>query len=165
MILIKTKKRLIFLAVVAAALVQSTAAIVSLKGNDKPGITNNPPADDEPSPDAPVTPLDDNAVPTPTDSDDDAADSEPEEPGDDDTGPGDDDTTPSDEGRAHGLARAIEVHERNMEKMTMKGKTVPQGLQMSMDKLVEKNTAKLANEQSGDDDQDKGQHKGNGQAK
>ncbi len=37
-------KRVLILTAVAAALVVSTALIVSLNGNDKPKITTNPPA-------------------------------------------------------------------------------------------------------------------------
>jgi hypothetical protein len=60
------------------------------------------------------------------------------------------------------LARAIEVHQKNIEKMTQKGKTVPQGLQMSLDKLVTMNAERLSGEQ-GDLHENNGQHKGQSQ--
>lgn len=167
MILIKLRRRLLVIAAVGAALIVAATAIVTLKGNDTPSITTNPPAEDELPTDAPVTPAEDNDVPETSpsddyepDEDDDTGDSEPEVPGDDDTGPGDDDTTPSDDAKARGLARAIEVHERNMAKMAFKGKTAPPGLHMSMESLEVKYAAMLANEQASLDHKDNGKHKG-----
>lgn len=163
MILIKLKKRMLVLATVGAALILGVAMIVSLKGDDKPAITTNPPpADDEPVDDAPVTPADeDTYVPPTLDDDDDVAD-EPEVPGDDDTGPGDDDDDSSDNDKARGLARAAQVHQRNMDRMMDKGKTAPQGLVQSMEMLAEKYAA-LQADMLGNLDNN-GKHKGWGQS-
>jgi type IV secretory pathway VirB10-like protein len=161
-ILIKLNKRLLVVAVVGAALILGVAMIVSLKGDDKPAINVNPPAaDDEPVDDAPVTPADEPYVPPTSDDDDDAAD-DPEEPGDDDVGPGDDDDDSSDDEKARGLARAAQVHQRNMERMMDKGKTAPSGLQQSLEMLAEKYAAMQAD--GLDNLNNNGKHKGWGQS-
>lgn len=157
MILIKHKMRLLVLAAVGAALILGVAMIVSLKGDDKPAITNDPPAEDEPVDDAPVTPADEPYVPPTTDDEDDVAD-EPEEPVDDDTGPGDGDDDSPAEVKARGLARAAQVHMRNIEKLSDKGKSAPQGLTQSMEMLAEKYAALQAVEL--EDKDNNGKHKG-----
>lgn len=162
MILIKHKKRLLVLATVVAALILGVAMIVSLKGDDKPAITNDPPAaDDEPVDDAPVTPADEPYVPPTADEDDDV-DDDPELPGDDDAGPGDDDDDSPDDEKARGLARAAQVHMRNLEKLSDKGKSAPQGLIQSTQMLAEKLAALQADELS--DLDNNGKHKGWGQS-
>ena len=169
MIQIKISKRLLATAFVGTALVISAVFVVSMRGNDKPGIETNPPADDTQPDNSPVTPETNNVSPNTV------VPTEPDEPTNDKPGNGhhngngngngnghnaDDDI--SDEGKARGLARAIEVHQKNIEKMTQKGKTVPQGLQMSLDKLVTMNAEKLSNEQGNLHDNN-GQHNGQSQ--
>ena len=132
---IQIKKRLLAIAVVGAVLVISAVMVASLKGNDKPEITNNPPTDNE----QPAS------TPQPavyyTDSPDDYWTKEPHPQGpqmkpadsSSDTDEDDDDTDDgngngngngngqSDADKKHGLERAIEVHLRNMEKKDAKG--------------------------------------------
>lgn len=132
---IHIKKRLLAITVIAAVLAISAVMIVSLKGNEKPEITTNPPADDEqpastPQPavyfkDAPddywiERPHYQGPVMKPVDSDSDTDED------DDDTDEGNDDGNgngngQSDADKKHGLERAIEVHLRNMERQDAKG--------------------------------------------
>ena len=171
MIQIKISKRLLATAFVGTALLISAVLIVSLNGNDKPTIKTNPPADDTQPASSPVTPETTTDVPAKRP----VVSTEPNEPANERPGNGhhhgdgngngnhnggDDDA--SDDEKARGLARAIEVHQKNIEKMTQKGKTVPQGLQMSMDKLVTMNAERLSGEQ-GDLQENNGQHKGQSQ--
>ena len=133
---IHLKKRLLALIAAAAVLVISAVAIVSLKGDDKPEITNELPGDNEQPASTPQTaykPVKEESefakfVPRPhaseeaaaDDGDDDASD----DADDDDTGgseeePGQgdsDDGAPGNSGddKKHGLERAIEVHEINL---------------------------------------------------
>lgn len=168
MIRIKLSKRLLATAFVGTALIISAVLIVSLKGNDKPTIETNPPADDTQPANSPVTPVTTTDV-SPTTP---VAPTEPanERPGNGHHNGngngnghhGDDDNNSADDSQARGLARAIEVHQRNIEKMTQKGKTVPQGLQMSLDKLVTMNTEKLSDGPS-ELHENNGQHNGQSQ--
>ncbi len=168
MIRIKISKRLLATAIVGTALVISAVMMVSMRGNDKPTIETNPPADDKQPANSPVTPQTNNVSPNTVEP------TEPDEPTNDKPGNGhhngngngnghhDADDDVADEGKARGLARAIEVHQNNIEKMTQKGKTVPQGLQMSLDKLVTMNAEKLGSEHGNNQDNN-GQHKGQSQ--
>ncbi len=140
MITIKLTKRLLATAVVGVALVIGAVLVASLKGDEKPTITTNPPPADEEPQDAQVDPTPDDVVP-----DDDQDD--PELPDDDEDGPGDDDEDdPEDEGKAHGLQNAIQAHIRNMEKAEMKGKSCPPGLENSLQLLTEMYAGLLAGE-------------------
>lgn len=125
----------------AAVLAVSAVAIVSLKGDDKPEITNELPGEDEQPASTPQTvykpvkverefakfvprtqSVDEAAADDTDDGGDDSYDgaddgddtggSEDEEPGQGDS----DDGTPGNSGddKKHGLERAIEVHERNL---------------------------------------------------
>jgi len=119
------KKRLLVIAVIGAALVLSTVMIVSLRGNDKPEITTNPPTDEEQPASTPQP-----AVYTFDSYDEykankphhEVAPSDSEEE-DDDEGNGNGNGNgngQSDADKTHGLERAIEVHLRNMEKKDAK---------------------------------------------
>jgi len=167
---IKFSKRLLATAVVGAVLVISTALIVSLRGDEKPTVTTNPPAADNEPTVSPVTPVATTDTPPSTDQ---IVPTEPEEPtnerpghgnhngngnGNGNTGDNDDSSTAND-GKARGLARALEVHLRNKEKMTMKGKTVPQGLADSTAQLQIMLDMHVGNDLAGQHD-DNGQHKG-----
>ena len=131
---INTKKRLLALAVVGAVLVISAVSIASLKGNDKPEIETNPPADNEQPASTPQK-----AVHY-TDSPDEQTEwgrlhgpqAKTVQPDDDDEDDEDDDDQgngngngngngQSDADKTHGLERAIEVHLRNMEKQDANG--------------------------------------------
>ncbi len=167
---IKINKRLLTLAAVAAALVISTALVVSMNGNDKPKITTNPPAEDQVPQDTPVTPTQ-NAVTNP--ATDQNVPTDPEEPANDRPGHGNhngngngngngnsgDDNEASD-AKLHGLARAAFVHQRNMDKMQEKGKTAPQGLLDSTAKLTAMNLEKMSAEVDKDLQKDNGKHNG-----
>ena len=132
------KKRLLALAVVGAVLVISMVTIASLKGNDKPEITTNPPADNEQSASTPQEAVyytdlpEDQAdwknmkVPQvkPIVPADDADEDDEDQDDDDGAGDGNGDGNgngQSDADKKHGLERAIEVHLRNMEKQDAKG--------------------------------------------
>lgn len=160
MIEIKISKRLLALAVVAAALVASTALIVSLSGNDKPTITTNPPAQDQVPQDSPVTPTQNAVTPPATNQN---VPTEPEEPATDRPGHGNhnggDDQSTSD-GKLHGLARAAYVHQRNLDKMQDKGKTAPQGLFDSTAKLTAMNVERMSADANQDLHVDNGKHTG-----
>lgn len=179
---IKINRRLLLTAAVGAVLILSAVLIVSMPGNDKPRITDNPPADDEESQDTPtapvVTPSD---VPESTDSDPDDAQTDPDDPEDDDDQGDEDENPPSDNGKARGLARALQAHERNMEKRMEMGKEPSKGLESSMYKLAAKHQAQLLADladqgDDGEDDEDtdqkadhsnngdNGKHNGNGQS-
>ena len=125
------KKKLFAIAVIGAALVISTVLVVSLKGNDKPEITTNPPTDDEQlasTPQPAVYTFDSydeykanrphHTVPqtTPSDSE---GDDEDDDDADEGNGNGNGNGQ-SDANKTHGLERAIEVHLRNMEKQDAK---------------------------------------------
>ena len=137
MITIKFKRRLLATAVVGMALVIGAVLVVSMKGDDKPIITTNPPPDDEEPQDAQVDPADDaETLVSPDDLEDDPDD--PELPGNDENGPGDNgEDDPEKEGKAHGLQTAIQAHVETMEKAEMKGQSVPTGLQNSLQVLTE----------------------------
>ena len=160
---IKLNRRLLLTAAVGAVLVISAALIVSMPGNDKPRITDNPPADNEEPQDTQTAPVVKPSDVSDSDDDqDDDAQTEPEDPDDNDDDQGDDDDNPpSDNEKARGLARALQVHERNMEKRVDKGKDIPKGLEMSFNKL----TAKYQAQQEADlgDHADDGQDKDKGQ--
>ncbi|MGQ9586830.1 MAG: hypothetical protein ACUVT7_00390 [Thermoplasmata archaeon] len=141
MILIKLRKKLLASTAVGAALILSAVLIVSMTGNDKPSITTNPPPTEEEQPpaSAPESPGAETEVPT-----------TPEEPEEEENEqPGDEGDEPAPEhGKATGLARAYEVHLRNLERMqeklAAKGMAVhsadsyPHGLVHSTMKLAEK---------------------------
>ena len=124
---IKHKKRLLITAAVGAAIILSAVLIVSLSGDDKPGIeTNPPPADIQPGPtqdtsdDGSATPA---VTPEPEEDDDGVDKPKPKpRPGNGGgNGNGDDGSdSPAASGKKHGLERAIEVHLRNMEKQADK---------------------------------------------
>lgn len=180
---IKINRRLLLTAAVGAVLILSAVLIVSMPGDEKPRITDNPPADDQESQDTPtapvVTPSDvpDSAVSDP----DDDAQTDPDDSEDDDDQADEDDGPPSDNGKARGLARALQAHERNMEKRLEMGKEPSKGLESSMYKLAAKHQAQLLADladqgEDGEDDEDKdqkadhsnngdnGKHNGNGQS-
>lgn len=166
-------KRVLTLTAVAAALVMSTALIVSMNGNDTPKITTNPPADDQVPQDSPVTPTQ-NVVTIP--ATDQNVPPEPEEPATDRPGHGNhngngngngdgngnggDDNEAPDATKLHGLARAAFVHQRNMDKMQENGKTAPQGLFDSNAKLTSMNLEKLSADVDKDLQKDNGKHTG-----
>lgn len=158
MISIKFKRRLLATAFVGIALVISAVLVLSLNGDDKPVVTTNPPAvDDEPQ-DAQVNPTPDEEDEAPVDEpdvvndddqDDDQDDQEDPELPDDDDGPGDEDEDdPESCGKAHGLQMAIDAHVRNIEKMEMKNKTAPPGLQHSLELLMDKLADVLSGEKN-----------------
>jgi len=136
-ITIKFKRRLLATAVVGIALVIGAVLVVSMKGEDKPTITTNPPPDDEEPQDAQVDPADDaETMVSPDESEDDPDD--PELPDDDENGPGDNgEDDPETNGKAHGLQTAIQAHVETMEKTEMKGQSVPTGLHNSLQVLTE----------------------------
>ena len=165
MIQIKINKKVLATALVGVALIVSAALVVSLRDNDTSKIvTTPPPADEQPNTTPDTTP-DANDDTTPT-GDDDEVPVEPEEPGDDDD-------AGTDEGKTTGLARAIEVHERNIAKMTEKGNThALKGLQNSLDNLnmnLEKQNQKSEQQEQnglgkdhGNNSQGQGQEHGQG---
>jgi len=159
---IKMNKRVLTLAAVAAALVISTALIVSMNGNDKPKITTNPPAEDQVPQDSPVTPTQNVVTKPATDQN---VPTDPEEPANDRPGNGNhngnggDDNEASD-AKLHGLARAAFVHQRNMDKMQENGKTAPQGLFDSNAKLTTMNLERMSAEVDKDLQKDNGKHTG-----
>jgi len=142
-ILINLKKKLLATAAVGAVLIVSAVLVASLKGNDKPAIETNPPADDEPpasntepdtDPDLPAEP----ATDVPDEGDDDGSPTPPDDSEDDD------DSSDADDGKKKGLERAYQVHLRNMEKhmekfaakgMTASAADLPPGLVHSTVKL------------------------------
>lgn len=168
MIRIKFNRRLLATAFVGIALVISAALVVSLRGDDKPVITTNPPAADEEPQDAQVNPTPEEDVQPPSD-DSDATDDEdqsdyqdtpdePETPDDDEDGPGDDEEDePEDEGKAHGIQNAIDAHLKNIERMEMKNKTTPPGLQHSLELLEDKYADMMSGEHN--NGQGKGKNK------
>jgi len=136
-ILIKLSKKLLASTAVGAALILSAVLIVSLTGNDKPSITTNPPpAEEQPPASTPESPGSETEVPT-----------TPEEDENDQPGDGGDEPAPEQE-KATGLARAYEVHVRNLarmqEKLAAMGESIlatenyPHGLVRSTMKLAEK---------------------------
>ncbi len=149
MITIKFKRRLLATAVVGMALVIGAVLVVSMKGEDKPIITTNPPPDDEEPQDAQVDPADDaETMVSPDDPEDDPDD--PEVPGDG-NGPGDNgEDDPERNGEAHGLLTAIQAHVETMEKTEMKGQSVPTGLQNSLQVLTEVYAGVVAGEKTVD---------------
>jgi hypothetical protein len=166
---IKMNKRVLTLTAVAAALVISTALIVSMNGDEKPMITTNPPAEDQVPQDSPVTPTQDVVTVPATDLNVPATDlnvpTDPEEPANDRPGNGshegnggDDNEVP--DAKLHGLARAACVHQRNMDKMQEKGKTAPQGLFDSTAKLTAMNLERMSAEVDKDLQKDNGKHTG-----
>lgn len=141
---IKLKKRLVATAVMGMVLLMGVVLVASLNGDDKPVITTNPPPADEEPQDAQVDPAPDAETLPPASDDyqdedqDDPCD--PELPEDDEDGAVDDDeddASEDDGGKAHGLQIAIQAHIKNMEKAEMKGKSVPPGLQNSLQLLTE----------------------------
>ena len=82
MIQIKISKRLLATAFVGTALVISAVFVVSMRGNDKPGIETNPPADDTQPDNSPVTPETNNVSPNTV------VPTEPDEPTNDKPGNG-----------------------------------------------------------------------------
>lgn len=163
------RKRFLIISAVAAALALSAVVVVTLSGNDKPIITTNPPAADEQPANAPVNPTE--AVVTPDQPQGPPApddDDQPEVPGHNGNGNGNGN---SGSDKAHGLERAMEVHERNVAKKLANDKAastntdVPKGLQNSMDHLelnMEKLSDKLGSQQSLNDDGAHGQGQANG---
>jgi hypothetical protein len=123
---IKITKRLLALTVVGAALVISAVLVVSLKGNDKPQITNDQPSTDEQPASTPPTAA--NTNPTSPNQNNDGMEipthhGKPVKPAEDTTGDNDNGNGNGngnghspDGAKAHGLERAMEVHVRNMEK-------------------------------------------------
>ena len=124
--MIKINKRLLALALVAAVLIVGAATIVSLTGNDKPNVTTNPKDTVEQPNDSPVTPVttvadvpasSDDSQTAPADSDEPTNDTEPDDDENgDDNGNGNGNNNGTGDAKAHGLERAIEVHERNIAK-------------------------------------------------
>jgi hypothetical protein len=124
-IVIKINKRLLALALVAAVLIVGAATIVSLTGNEKPSVTTNPTDTVQRPHRTPVTPVTTNSevpaspsetqtAPTePTDSDEPANDTAPGNNGNG-NGNGNGNNNGAGDAKAHGLERAIEVHERNI---------------------------------------------------
>jgi hypothetical protein len=165
---IKINKRVLILSAVAAALVMSTALIVSMSGNEKPKITTNPPAQDQVPQDTPVTPTQDAVTKPATDQN---VPTDPEEPANDRPGKGnhngngngngnggDDNEAP--DAKLHGLARAAFVHQRNMDKMQEMGKTAPQGLLDTTAKLTAMNLERMSADVDKDLQKDNGKHTG-----
>jgi uncharacterized protein YceK len=123
-IVIKINKRLLALALVAAVLIVGAATIVSLTGNDKPNVTTNPTDMVQRPHRTPVTPVTKISDVPASSSDSQTTPTEPEEPAND-TGPGNHgngngngngNNNGTGDAKAHGLERAIEVHERNIAK-------------------------------------------------
>jgi len=161
-------------AVTVIALALAAVAMVSFTGNDKPEIVDYlPPADetqddtsdDQPEPSGDVQPPadDDDGLP----ADDDQADDETPDEGDEDELPEDeDDGCP---GQQKGLRHAIQMHERNIDKLdqnmakhALEGKFHEgafAGLENSLEMLCEN----LEKQESKDDGQkgDNGQGNGN----
>ncbi len=110
------------MALVAAVLIVGSATIVSLTGNDKPSATTSPAEKNQRPYRSPVTPVtkisdmpassDDSQTP-PADSDEPANDTAP---GNNGNGNGNGNHNGTGDAKAHGLERAIEVHERNIAK-------------------------------------------------
>lgn len=154
MITIKLTKRLVATAVVGVALVIGAVLVASLKGDEKPSITTNPPPQDEEPQDAQVDPAPDEDTPPPSSDnvapDDDQDDQEdPELPDDDEDGPANgDEDDPEDDGKGHGLQNAIQAHMRNMEKFESKGKSCPPGLENSLQLLMELYEGQLSGEKT-----------------
>jgi hypothetical protein len=121
---IKLNKRLLLTTAAGVAIIMSAVLLVSMRGNDTPNITTNPPNDEQQPPasdtDIPAANNEPNTEPTGPGTDD-----EPEEQGpDDDQGTGDNGNgngNGSDAPKKKGLERAIEVHERNIAKKMEKG--------------------------------------------
>jgi uncharacterized protein YceK len=123
-IVIKINKRLLALALVAAVLIVGAATIVSLTGNDKPSVTTNPTDMVQRPHRTPVTPVttisdvpassSDSQTP-PTETDQPTNDTVPGNNGNG-NGNGNDNNNGTGDAKAHGLERAIEVHERNIAK-------------------------------------------------
>ncbi len=154
------------MAAVAAALVISTALVVSMNGNDKPKITTNPPAEDLVPQDSPVTQTQDAVTAPATDQNGPADHDEPanDRPGNGNhngngNGNSGHDNETSD-AKLHGLARAAYVHERNIDRMQEKGKTVPQGLLDSTANLNAMNLERMSAESDNDLQKDNGKHLG-----
>lgn len=145
MITIKLTKRLLATAVVGIALVIGAVLVASLKGDEKPTITTNPPPVDEEPQDAQVDPTPDDETPPPP-PDDVVPDDDDQDDPDDPELPDDDEDGPGDEGKAHGLQNAIQAHIRNMEKFESKGKSCPPGLENSLQLLTEMYAGLLAGE-------------------
>ncbi len=146
-------RRLLATAMVGIALVISAVLVVSMKGDDKPTITTNPPPADEEPQDAQVDPTPDaETLPPPPDDDQNDYQDDPDDPElpvEDEDGPGDDDEEdPEEKGRARGLEKAIQAHIRNLEKADMNGKSSPPGLQNSLQLLTEMYAGVLAGEKA-----------------
>jgi len=119
---IKINKRLLALALVAAVLIVGAATIVSLTGNDKPNVTTNPMDKIQRPHRTPVTPVTKISDVPASSSDSQTPPTETDEPAND-TGPGNNGNgngngnhNGTGDAKAHGLERAIEVHERNIAK-------------------------------------------------
>jgi len=189
------RRRVIATAVTVAALALAAVAMVSFTGNDKPEIVDYlPPADesqddtsdDQPEPSGDVQPPadDDDGLP----ADDDQADDELPDEGDEDELPDDDDQSDDDDdqsdddeddgcpGKQKGLRHAIQMHERNIERLdqnmakhAVEGKFHEgafAGLENSLEKLCDnlekqesKDDGQKGDNGQGNDDKDKDKDK------